>query len=93
MQEITHKNYKNEITQLLYALYRSKKISQSKLQTFNSSHLEIETIFMNTENSKNKESNKFGYYFTDKLKLKGSNKNIALVSLSFYYTWKNIEFS
>ena len=48
---------------------------------------------MNTENSKNKESNNFGYYFTDKLKLKGSNKNIALVSLSFYYTWKNIEFS
>ena len=29
MQEITHKNYKNEITQLLYALYRSKKLAKA----------------------------------------------------------------
>ena len=46
---------------------------------------------MNTEKSKRNESNKFCYNFTDKLNLKNSNKNIALVNLSIYYTWKNIK--
>ena len=41
---------------------------------------------MNTANSKTKHSNKFFYYFTDKLNLKNSNKNIALANLSIYYT-------
>ena len=45
---------------------------------------------MNTENSKTNESNKFIYQFTDKLNLKNpNNKNIGLVNLSIYYTWKN----
>ena len=47
---------------------------------------------MNTENSKANESNKFIYQFTDKLNLKTpNNKNIGLVNLSIYYTWKNIK--
>ena len=47
---------------------------------------------MNTENSKTNESNKFIYQFTDKPKLKNpSNKNIRLVNLSLYHTWKNIK--
>ena len=47
---------------------------------------------MNTENSKINESNKFIYHFTDKLNLKTpNNKNIGLVNLSIYYTWKNIK--
>ena len=49
----------------------------------------METIFMNTENSKTNESNKFIYHFTDKLNLKTlNNKNIGLINLSIYYTWK-----
>ena len=52
----------------------------------------METIFMNTENSKTNESNKFIYQFTDKLNLKTpNNKNIGLVNLSIYYAWKNIK--
>ena len=51
----------------------------------------METIFMNTLNSKKNESNRFIYQFTDKLNLKNPNKNIALVNLSIYYTWKNIK--
>ena len=44
----------------------------------------METILMNTENSKTNESNK--------LNLKTlNNKNIGLVNLSIYYTWKNIK--
>ena len=47
---------------------------------------------MNTEDSKANESNKFIYQFTDKLNLKTpNNKNIGLVNLSIYYTWKNIK--
>ena len=52
----------------------------------------MEVIYMNTENSKTNESNKFICHFTDKLNLKTpNNKNIGLVDLSIYYTWKNIK--
>ena len=52
----------------------------------------MDTIFINTENSKTKESNRFIFQFTDKLNLKNpNNKNIGLVNLSIYYTWKNIK--
>ena len=52
----------------------------------------METIFMNTESSTTNESNKFIYQLTDKLNLKTpNNKNIGLVNLSIYYTWKNIK--
>ena len=47
---------------------------------------------MNTENSKTNESNKFIFQFTDKHNLKTpNNKNIWLINLSIYYTWKNIK--
>ena len=45
----------------------------------------MQTIFKNTKNSKKIESNKFKYYFTDKLNLK-NNKTIALSNLSIHYT-------
>ena len=54
----------------------------------------METIFMNTENSKTNESNKLIYQFTDNLKLNlknQNNKSIRIVNLSIYYTWKNIK--
>ena len=52
----------------------------------------MQTIFMKTENSNRNESNKFIDQFTDKHNLKTSNnKNIGLVSLSIYCTWKNIK--
>ena len=51
----------------------------------------METVFMNTLNSKTDASNKFIYQFTDKLNLKSPNKNVGLVNLSIYYTWKNIK--
>ena len=52
----------------------------------------METIFMNTDNSKTNEPNKFINQFTDKLNLKNpSNKSTGLVNLSIHYTWKNIK--
>ena len=46
----------------------------------------METIFMNTENSKTKESNKTSYYFNDILNFKNVNENIAFINLSVYFT-------
>ena len=51
----------------------------------------METSFMNTENSKTNEPNRFRLHLTDKLNLKNQNKNMALANLSIYYTWKNIK--
>ena len=50
----------------------------------------METIFMNTENSKTNESRRFKLDPADKLNLKNLKKNISLGNLSIYYTWKNI---
>ena len=46
---------------------------------------------MNTENSKTSEPHRFKLDLTDNHHLKNLNKNIALVNLSIYYTWKNIK--
>ena len=51
----------------------------------------METIFMNAENSKKNEPHRFKLNLADKLNLKNPNKNVALVNLSIYYTWKNIK--
>ena len=51
----------------------------------------METIFMNTENSKTNELHRFKLDLTDKLNLKNQKKNMALANLSIYYTWKNIK--
>ena len=50
----------------------------------------METFFMNSKNSKNNEPNRFKYDLIDKFDLKNPNKNMALGSLSIYYTWKNV---
>ena len=51
----------------------------------------METIFMNSENSKKNEPHRFTLDSTDKLNLKNPNKNMAFANLSIYYTWKNIK--
>ena len=51
----------------------------------------METIFMNTENTKTNEPHRSRLSFADKLNLKKPNKNMALTNLSIYYTWKNIK--
>ena len=51
----------------------------------------METIFMNTENSKINEPHRFKLDLTGKINLKNPNKKMALANLSIYYTWKNIK--
>ena len=50
----------------------------------------MDTIFINTENAKTNESNRFRLYFSKELDLR-SNKTISLANLSIYYTWENIK--
>ena len=51
----------------------------------------METFFMNSKNSKTSEPHRLKYNLIDKLDLKNPNKNMALASLSIYYTWKNVK--
>ena len=51
----------------------------------------METFFMNSKNSETNEPNRFKHDLIDKLDLKNPNKNMALVNLSIYYTWKNVK--
>ena len=51
----------------------------------------METFFMNTKNSKTSEPHRLKYNLIDNLDLKNPNKNMALASLSIYYTRKNVK--
>ena len=53
----------------------------------------MDTIFMNSENSKNSEPHVLILKLTNKLDLRIGEKTIALSNLSIYYTWKNIKSS
>ena len=50
----------------------------------------MSNIFMSTKNSKTTNSNRFRFYFTDKIDLRG-NKKIALSDLSIHNIWYNIK--
>ena len=50
----------------------------------------MDTILMNSENSKTSDPHRLLLNLTDKIKLKRSDKYVALSNLSIYYTWKNI---
>ena len=50
----------------------------------------MDTIFMNSENSKASEYHVLVLKLTDKLDLRKGQKTVAISNLSIYYTWKNI---
>ena len=53
----------------------------------------MDTIFMNSENSKTPEHNVVVVKLTDKLDPRRGQKTVALSNLSIYYTWKNVKSS
>ena len=53
----------------------------------------MDTIFMNSENSRTSEHHVLVLKLTDKLDLRRGQKSVALSNLSIYYTWKNIKSS
>ena len=53
----------------------------------------MDTIFMNSENSRISEYHVLVLKLTDKLDLRRGQKSVALSNLSIYYTWKNVKSS
>ena len=53
----------------------------------------MDTIFMNSENSKTSKSHVLVLKLTNKLDLRIDKKIIALSNISIYYTWRNIKSS
>ena len=53
----------------------------------------MDTIIMNSENSKTSEYHVLVLKLTDKLDLRRGQKTFALSNLSIYYTWKNVKSS
>ena len=53
----------------------------------------MDTIFMNSDNSKTSEYHVLVLKLTDKLDLRRGQKTVALSNLSIYYTWKNVKSS
>ena len=53
----------------------------------------MDTIFMNSENSKTSEYHVLVLKLADKLDLRGGQKIVAISNPSIYYTWKNIKSS
>ena len=53
----------------------------------------MDSIFMNSENSKNSELHVLRLKLTNKLDSRIGEKAIALSNLSIYYIWKNIKSS
>ena len=50
----------------------------------------MDTIFMNSENSKTSDPHRLLVNLSDKINLKRSDKYVALSNLSIYSTWENI---
>ena len=53
----------------------------------------MDTIFMNSENSRTSEYHVLVLNLADKIDLRRGQKSVALSNLSIYYTWKNIKSS
>ena len=51
----------------------------------------MDTIFMNSKNSKTSDPHRLVFNFSDKIDLDKSRKYVSVSNLSIYYTWKNIK--
>ena len=79
----------NEIRQIVYSLYQSKQITKKVYNTIIKSikvQYKMDTIFMNSENSRTSEYHVLVFKLADKLDLRGGQKSVALSNLSIYYT-------
>ena len=53
----------------------------------------MDTIFMDSENSRTSKYHVLVLKLTNKSDLRGGQKTVALSNLSIYYTWKNVKSS
>ena len=70
----------NKTTTVFFVLF--KEVNQSHTKQFNQYSPEMETIFMNAENSKTNDPHRFRLPVAVKLNLKGHNKSLVLPNLS-----------
>ena len=77
----------------LFILCINQKKLLKKYTISYSRHYKMDTIFMNSENSKASMPHILKLKLTSKLDLRISERVITLSNLSVYYTWKNIESS
>ena len=90
----TSENLLSEIRQIIYSLYQAKEITKKVFNNImNSIKLlnRMDTIFMNSVNSKTSNPHRLLLNLLDKINLKRSDVYVALSNLSVYYTWKNIK--
>ena len=69
-----------------------KKLLKS-IQQLSEIFIKMDTIFINSENSKTSEAHILELKITDKLDLRLDKKVIALSNVSTYYTWNNVKSS
>ena len=92
----TSENLLNEMRQIIYYLYRAKEINKKVYNNIKNSVTlknSMDTIFMNSENSKTSDIPRLLLNVTDKINLKRRDQYVTLSNLSIYYTWKNIKMS
>ena len=51
----------------------------------------MDTVFLNSENSKTSDPHRLFFNLSDKINLERSDKYVVLSNFSIYYTWKNIK--
>ena len=88
----TPENLLNEIRQIKYFLYQAKEIIKKVFNnTMNSIKVwfKVDTIFINSGNSKTVHSHRVLLNLLDKINLKRSDKYVDLSNVSMYCTWKN----
>ena len=77
----TSENLINEIRQIIYSLYQAKEITK-KVYNNTMNSIIMNTIFMNSKNSKTSNSHRLFLNLTDKINLKRSDRYVALWNLS-----------
>ena len=83
-----------KIRQVIYSLYQAKEITKKVYNNITNSiklSNRVDTIFMNSENSKTSDRHTILLNLSDKINLKRSDKYVALSKLSIYYTWEKIK--
>ena len=90
----TSKKLQNKIHQITFFLYQQKEVTKKVHNNIINSikvSYKIDTILMNSENSKT--TNPYGLLLnlSEKTNLKMRDKYVALSNLSIYNTWKNIK--
>ena len=87
----TSENLLNKIHQIIYSFYRKKEVTKKVYNNITNSiklSNRIDTILMNSGNSKTSDFHRLLLNLSDNINLKRSDKYLALSNLSIYYTWK-----